>query len=149
MAISLDGAALDGSGYAGSRQRLPTTEGSQATSGTPCRSGSTSNEKLNPRRPCSSSQRRVTSASAATASQCSTKSGTSPTTFRKTVTQLGIRLNEGLNQLTLRGWSRSPRPAAARSVLCALGTSLRGLYNVGQEQNEIGHPLVGADMGCC
>src|SRR6476620_1622105 len=78
MAISLDGAALDGSGYAGSRQRLPTTEGSQATSGTPCRSGSTSNEKLNPRRPCSSSQRRVTSASAATASQCSTKSGTSP-----------------------------------------------------------------------
>ena len=78
MAISLDGAALDGSGYAGSRQRLPPTEGSQATSGTPCRSGSTSNEKLNPRRPCSSSRRRVTSASAPTASQCSTKSGTSP-----------------------------------------------------------------------
>ncbi len=77
MAISLDGAALDGSGDAGSRQRLPTTEGSQATSGAPCRSGSTSNEKLNPRRPCSPSHRRVTSTSAATASQCSTKSGTS------------------------------------------------------------------------
>ena len=50
----------------------------RATSGTPCRSASTSNEKLNSRRPCSSSQRRVTSTSATAAPQCSTKSGTSP-----------------------------------------------------------------------
>jgi len=56
----------------------PTIEGAQATSGTPCRSASTSNEKLNSWRPCSSSQRRVTSISATAASQCPTKSGTSP-----------------------------------------------------------------------
>src|SRR4029077_19861568 len=61
-----------------SRKRLPTIEGAQATSGTPCRSTSTSNEKLNSQRPCSSSQRRVTSTAATAASQCSTKSGTSP-----------------------------------------------------------------------
>jgi len=78
MAIGLDGLALDRGGHGGSRKRLPTIEGAQATSGTPCRSASTSNEKLNSRRPCSSSQRRVTSTSATAASQCSTKSGTSP-----------------------------------------------------------------------
>src|SRR6266508_4077218 len=78
MAIGLDGAALDRGRHAGSGQRLPPTEGSQATSGTPCRPGSTSDEKLNPRRPCSPSRRRVTSTSAASASQCSTKSGASP-----------------------------------------------------------------------
>ena len=78
MAIGLDGPALDGRGHAGSRKRLPTIEGTQATSGAPCRSASASNEKLNSRRPCSSSQRRVTSTSATAASQCSTKSGTSP-----------------------------------------------------------------------
>src|SRR5207342_3379055 len=82
MAIGLDGAAMDRGGYAGSSKRLPPTEGAQATTNAPCRSGSTSNETLNSRRPCSPSQRRVTSTLAATASQCSTKSGTSPlTTF--------------------------------------------------------------------
>src|SRR3979411_1588044 len=78
MAIGLDGAALDRGGDAGGRQRLPTIEGSQATTNAPCRSASTSNERLNSRRPCSPSQRRVTSTSAATASQCSTKTWTSP-----------------------------------------------------------------------
>jgi hypothetical protein len=78
MAIGLDGSTLDRGGHAGSRKRLPTIEGAQATSGAPHRSASTSNQKLNSRRPCSSSQRRVTSTSAAAASQCSTKSGTSP-----------------------------------------------------------------------
>src|SRR4030088_3492303 len=78
LAIGLDGAALDRGGYARSSKRLPPTEGSQATSGTPCRSGSTSVETLNQRRPCSPRRRRVTSTSAASASQCSTISGTSP-----------------------------------------------------------------------
>src|SRR5260370_18684760 len=78
MAVGLDGPALDRGGHGGSRKRLPTIEGAQATSGTTCRSASTSNEKVNSRRPCSSSQRRVTSTSATAASQCSTKSGTSP-----------------------------------------------------------------------
>ena len=55
MAIGLDGPALDRGGHGGSRKRLPTIEGAQATSGTPCRSASTSNEKLNSRRPCWSS----------------------------------------------------------------------------------------------
>ena len=72
MALGLDGDALDRSRYAGSRQRLPTTEGSQATSNTTCRSGSTPEQKLTPRRHCSPSQRRLISILAATASQCST-----------------------------------------------------------------------------
>src|SRR4030095_2187027 len=78
MAIGLDGAALDRGGYAGSSKRLPTIAGAQTTSGTACLLGSTSNEKLNLRRSCSSSQRRITSTLAATASQCSTNSGTFP-----------------------------------------------------------------------
>ena len=40
MAIGLDGPALDRGGDAGSRKRLPTIEGAQATSGTPCSSAS-------------------------------------------------------------------------------------------------------------
>jgi hypothetical protein len=43
MAIGLDGPALDRGGHAGSRKRLPTIEGAQATSGT------LQNEKLNSR----------------------------------------------------------------------------------------------------
>jgi hypothetical protein len=91
MAIGLDGAALDRGGYARSSKRLPPTEGSQATSGTPCRSGNTSHEMLNPRRPCSPSRRRVTSTSAASASQCSTKSGTSPRPPRRAPTATSSR----------------------------------------------------------
>src|SRR6266581_7484147 len=45
--------------------------------GLTCRSARTPEQKLT-RRPCSPSQRRLTSISAATASQCSTMSGTSP-----------------------------------------------------------------------
>src|SRR5262245_1789615 len=73
MALGLDGDALDRSRYARSSQRLPTTEGSQATSNTTCRPRSAPEQKLNPRRHCSPSQRRVMSILAATASQCSTK----------------------------------------------------------------------------
>ena len=62
--------------YAGSGQRLPTIEGAQTTSSVTCRSASAPKQKLT-RRPCSPSQRRLTSIPAATASQCSTKSGTS------------------------------------------------------------------------
>src|SRR3981081_1444177 len=78
MAIGFNGIALDRGGDAGSSQRLPPTEGAQTTSSVTCRSGSTSHESLNSRRPCSPSRRRVTSTPATTASQCSTKSGTSP-----------------------------------------------------------------------
>ena len=78
MALGLDRDALDRSRYAGSGQRLPATEGSQATSSVTCRSGSTPERKLTPRRPCSPNHRRVTSTMATAASQCSTKSGTSP-----------------------------------------------------------------------
>ena len=46
MALGLDGDALDRSRYAGSSQRLPTTEGSQATSSATCRSGSAPEQKL-------------------------------------------------------------------------------------------------------
>jgi Transposase, Mutator family len=46
MAIGLDGPALNRGGHAGSRKRLPTIEGAQATSGTPCRSASTSKSRL-------------------------------------------------------------------------------------------------------
>src|SRR6266566_2670434 len=67
MALGLDGDALDRSRYEGSRQRLSTTEGSQATSSLTCRSARTPEQKLT-RRPCSPSQRRLTSISAATAS---------------------------------------------------------------------------------
>src|SRR4029077_17394657 len=77
LALGLDGDALDRSRYAGSSQRLPTTEGSQATPSVTCRPGSTPDKKLNPRRACSPSQRSLTSISVATASQCSTNSGTS------------------------------------------------------------------------
>src|SRR4029077_1533029 len=56
---------------------VPTTEGSQATSSITCRTASASDQTLSPRRACSPSQRSLTSISAATASQCSTKSGTS------------------------------------------------------------------------
>jgi hypothetical protein len=76
MALGLDGDALDRGRNAGSGQRLSTTEGSQATSSATCRSGSTPEQKLFQPRPCSPSQRRLTLISAATASQCSTKSGT-------------------------------------------------------------------------
>ena len=76
MALGLDGDALDRGRHAGSGQRLPTTEGSQAASNIAGRSGSSPQQRLT-RRPCSPSRRRLTSISAATASQCSTKSGTS------------------------------------------------------------------------
>jgi len=72
MALGRDGNALDRSRYARSGQRLPTTEGSQATSNATCRSGSTPEQKLTPRRHCSPSRRRLISIPAATASQCST-----------------------------------------------------------------------------
>jgi len=78
MALGLDGDALDRGRHAGSSQRLPTTEGSQAASNVAGRSGSSSQQRLT--RPCSPSHRRLTSISAATASQCSTNSGTSPPT---------------------------------------------------------------------
>jgi hypothetical protein len=58
--------------HAGSGQRLPTAEGSQAASNVAGRSGSSPQQRLT-RRPCSPSHRRLTSISAATASQCSTK----------------------------------------------------------------------------
>jgi hypothetical protein len=51
--------------------------GLQAAAGFACCSENSSNQKLK-QRPCSPSYRRLTSISAATASQCSTKSGTSP-----------------------------------------------------------------------
>src|SRR5438105_11613048 len=76
MALGLDGDALDCSCPAGSRQRLPTIEGAQTAASATCRSGSTSNEKVN--QPCSPNQSRITSTMATTASQCSTNSGTSP-----------------------------------------------------------------------
>ena len=60
MALGIDGDALDRSRNAGSRQRLPTTEGSQATSSVTCRPGSSPN-KNSPWRSCSPSQRRLTS----------------------------------------------------------------------------------------
>src|SRR5262249_54578725 len=66
------GDALDGGRHAGSGQRLPTTEGSQAASNVAGRSGSSPQQRLT-RRPCSPGHRRLTSISAATASQCSTK----------------------------------------------------------------------------
>jgi hypothetical protein len=74
MAIGFNGIALDRGSDAGSSQRLPPTEGAQTTSSVTCRSGSTSHASLNSRRPCSPSRRRVTSTTATTASQCSTKS---------------------------------------------------------------------------
>src|SRR5262245_8496326 len=76
MALGVDGNALDRSSLAGSSKRIPTTESSQTTSSAACSSGSSPEQKLT-RRSCSPSHRRLTSISAATASQCSTKSGTS------------------------------------------------------------------------
>src|SRR6266496_1437424 len=67
MALGLDGDALDRGRHAGSSQRLPPTEGSQAASNVAGRSGSSSQQRLT--RPCSPSHRRLTSISAATASQ--------------------------------------------------------------------------------
>src|SRR6266487_3752297 len=67
MALGLDGDALDHGRHAGSSQRLPTTEGSQAASNVAGRSGSSSQQRLT--RPCSPSHRRLTSISTATASQ--------------------------------------------------------------------------------
>src|SRR5271169_2251044 len=58
MALGLNGDALDRSRYAGSSQRLSTTEGSQAASSVTCRSGSAPKPKL--RRTCSPSQCRLT-----------------------------------------------------------------------------------------
>ena len=72
MALGLDGDALDRGRHAGSGQRLPTAEGSQAASNVAGRSGSSPQQKFT-RPPCSPSHRRLTSISAATASQCSTK----------------------------------------------------------------------------
>src|SRR6266516_2762866 len=72
MALGLDGDALDRGRHAGSGQRLPTTEGSQAASNVARRSGSSPQQGLT-RQHCSPSHRRLTSISAATASQCSTK----------------------------------------------------------------------------
>ena len=73
LALGLNGNALDRSRHAGSSQRLPTTEGSQATSCVTGRSGSEPRQKLT-WRSCSPGQRRVTSTMTTTASQCSTKS---------------------------------------------------------------------------
>src|SRR5262249_23481992 len=78
MALGLDGDALDRGRDAGSGQRLPTTEGSQAASNVAGRSGSSPQQRLT-RCPCSPSHRRLTSISAATASQCSTKRRDTPT----------------------------------------------------------------------
>src|SRR5437867_9554574 len=72
MALGLDGDALDRGRHAGSGQRLPTTKGSQAASNVAGRSGSPPQQGLT-RQHCSPSHRRLTSISAATASQCSTK----------------------------------------------------------------------------
>src|SRR5206468_2154367 len=72
MALGLDGDSLDRGRHAGSGQRLPTTEGSQAASNVARRSGSSPQQGLT-RQHCSPSHRRLTSISAATASQCSTK----------------------------------------------------------------------------
>src|SRR5262249_44591153 len=77
MALGLDGDALDRGRDAGSGQRLPTTEGSQAASNVAGRSGSSPQQRLT-RCPCSPSHRRLTSISAATASQCSTKRRDTP-----------------------------------------------------------------------
>jgi hypothetical protein len=60
MAIGLDGTALDGGGYARSPEGIPPLEGSQTPAGIANRPRSASTEKLNTRRPCSPSQRRVT-----------------------------------------------------------------------------------------
>ena len=48
LALGVHGLALDRCRYAGSRQRFPTAEGSQATSSVTCRSGSRSEQKLSP-----------------------------------------------------------------------------------------------------
>src|SRR5207244_12804612 len=69
MALGRDGDALDGSGLAGSRKRIPTAEGVQTTASATCRSGSKSNESFNQQRPCSPNQSRITSTMATTASQ--------------------------------------------------------------------------------
>jgi len=63
---------MDRGRHAGSAQRLPTTEGSWATSGVAWCSRRSPKQKLK-RRPCSPRQRRLTSLSAAAACQCSTK----------------------------------------------------------------------------
>src|SRR3954451_18177751 len=79
MALSFNGDAVDRSGHARSRQGLPTIEGSQAASGFARCTESSSNQKLK-QRPCSPNHRCLTSISATTASQCSTRGGTLPKT---------------------------------------------------------------------
>src|SRR5262249_58222904 len=94
MALGVDGDALDRGRHAGSRQRLPTTEGSQAASNVAGRSGSSSQQRLT-RRPCSPGHRRLTSISAATASQCSTK--------RRDILTLIVQLGSATEELN-RSW---------------------------------------------
>ena len=74
MALGLDGDALDRGRHAGSGQRLPTTEGSQAASSVAGRPGSSPQQKLT-RRPCSPGHRRLTSISAATLLNVQQKAG--------------------------------------------------------------------------
>jgi hypothetical protein len=78
-------------------KRLPTIdyEGSQAASSAACSSGRSPQQTLT-RRACSPSHRRLTSTSAATAFQCSTRSETSP---KKNVTKL---------------WNQHPVPIGSR-----------------------------------
>src|SRR5262249_502554 len=77
MALGLDGDALDRGRHAGSGQRLPTTEGSQPPSDVPGRPPTSPQQSLT-RAPCSPSHRRLTSISAATASQMFNKKAGHP-----------------------------------------------------------------------
>ena len=72
--LGLDGDALDRGRHAGSGQRLPTAEGSQAASSVAGRPGSSPQQKLT-RRPCSPGHRRLTSISAATLLNVQQKAG--------------------------------------------------------------------------
>src|ERR1700730_12354376 len=106
LALGLDGDALDRSRDAGSSQRLPTTEGSQATSSVTCRPGSAPDKKLNPRRACSPSQHSLTSISVATASQCSTNNGTSRVLFLDGLWRLDFDNGDCPEMTTVLDWVR-------------------------------------------
>src|ERR1019366_5790340 len=101
MALGRDGDALDRGRYAGSSQRLPKIEGSQAASSITCCTGGSPNQKLT-WRPCSPCQRRLTSTLAATASQCSTNSGTSPMDAERRLKRVEEQISGLLPEWNLR-----------------------------------------------
>jgi hypothetical protein len=132
MAIGFDGAALDGGGYARSREGIPALESVQTSAGIASRPRSSSTERLNTRRSCSPSQRRVTSILAATASQCSTKSGTSPAQALAAVCPIHRRW-QGLPH-EQRGRTCASRLCAGPKVL-----ALRRLRARRRPSSDLGH----------